>query len=121
VLRGSLSLSGPPAEAEDDEASRLTLFERVIDDVVEDGFKLVCVRAHYAVGGLLGASLRRAILQSTALPVARHAASVAAEAVRFGTVAGRYCRCDEYGDRLGDTLQQAVIDVNANCDVISWC
>ena len=63
------------------------MFFVIVADVVEDGFKLVCMRAHYAVGGLLGASLRRAILQSTALPVARHAASVAAEAVRFGTVA----------------------------------
>ena len=84
----------------------------VIDDLVEDGFKLLCVSAHYRMGVLLGGSLRHALAQSftslddSALRSALRASADAASAiVAIGTPFARYERCNDYGDTLGDLVQ----------------
>ena len=84
----------------------------VVDDLVEDGFKLLCVSAHYHMGVLLGGSLRHALAQSftslddSALRSALRASADAASAiVAIGTPFARYERCNEYGDTLGDLIQ----------------
>ena len=84
----------------------------VVDDLVEDGFKLLCVSAHYRMGVLLGGSLRHALAQSftslddTALRSPPRASADAASAiVAIGTPFARYERCNDYGDTLGDLLQ----------------
>jgi hypothetical protein len=93
----------------------------MIDDVVEDAFKSVCVFSHYTMGALLGGTMRRVLaswlagvdgssIGARCAPTAGHLASTL---VIVGTPAGRYYKCDEYGDRLGDLVQQTMLDWTA--------
>ena len=93
----------------------------MIDDVVEDAFKSVCVFSHYTMGALLGGTMRRVLASwlagvdgsSIGARCAPTAGPLASTLVIVGTPAGRYYKCDEYGDRLGDLVQQTMLDWTA--------
>lgn len=110
-------MSQPPELEPPPEESRHGVIAGNVDDLVEDVFKLGCVASHYKMGALLGGTMRRALAGLTAdvpmqdSPVfgAMNAAiGVAVEVVKYGTPAGRYAKCNSYGDELGDWVQQLV-------------
>ena len=71
----------------------------VVDDIVEDSFKLTCVGAHSYVGSLIGSGVTHAAPAST---LARAAGLL----VAVGTPAAQYRACDAYADELGDVVQR---------------
>ena len=114
TLRAAAGL--PPHEPDPPD---LVLTERsaainIVDDVVEDAFKAACVFSHYTMGALLGGTMRRVIAGwlegSSAESYAAAAGRAASALVIVGTPAGRYSTCDRFGDRLGDLVQQTLID-----------
>ena len=89
----------------------------MIDDVIEDAFKSVCVFSHYTMGALLGGTMRRIIAGwvvnvdgSTGAGYLMAAGNAASTLVIVGTPAGRYSKCDKFGDRLGDLVQDALTE-----------
>ena len=114
-LRAQLGL--PPSEPEPNDLVIPTTNTAVniIDDVVEDVFKSACVVSHYTMGALLGGTMRRIIAEwvvNSGSVGARYTVAVgnaASALVIVGTPAGRYSKCDKYGDRLGDLVQDALL------------
>lgn len=89
----------------------------LIDDVIEDAFKSVCVFSHYTMGALLGGTMRRIVAGwilnvdgSTSAGYLAAAGNAASTLVIVGTPAGRYSKCDKFGDKLGDLVQDALTD-----------
>lgn len=86
--------------------------DSIMDDIVEDTTKFICVAAHYHMGQMLGGSLRNSLAQmfitldeSPFKAGLRIAADSASAIVSIGTPTSRYGRCDEYADRLSDWAQ----------------
>jgi hypothetical protein len=87
----------------------------MIDDVIEDAFKSACVASHYTMGALLGGTMRRVIagwvvnIHGSGARYTVAAGNAASALVIVGTPAGRYSKCDKFGDRLGDLVQQTLL------------
>ena len=109
---------GVPASEPDptDLVIHRTTAENMIDDVIEDVFKSVCVFSHYTMGALLGGTMRRIIAGwvtgmdgSMGARYSVAAGNAASTLVIVGTPAGRYSKCDQFGDRLGDLVQDTLV------------
>jgi len=90
-MPGELPRAARPARRN----QRGTATGAVIDDLVEDAFKLACVGSHALLGSALGTSLTQ-----RALP--RFAGTL----IALGAPISEYQSCDEYGDLLGDMAQR---------------
>lgn len=103
AVLSAVGLSPEGAPLKSDPASQAALPQhslplRVLDDLTEDGFKLVCLAMHGHVGALLSNNLARSVA------VLRHVRFL----VYLGVPAARYTACNRYGDFLGDWVQSAV-------------
>lgn len=120
ILQDSLgaTLGMPPPEPEQSDISiPYNVVVDSVDDVVEDVFKAACVFSHYTMGALLGGTMRRIIAGwvvhvdgSVGARYTVAAGNAASTLVVVGTPAGRYSKCDRFGDKLGDQVQRALID-----------
>ena len=83
----------------------------VVDDLVEDSFKSVCVYAHARFGMMLAAGVgsTEALLGTGTNGVTRWAVHIAKAVVAVGTPAGEYATCDAYADMLGDWAQRTIV------------
>lgn len=80
----------------------------VVDDYVEDVFKIVCVWSHFHLGSALSDIIIPDALLNSPHWAARAAGGSASWIVALASPAGYYQACDEYGDRLGDAVERAV-------------
>ena len=113
------ALGVPPEAPEPIDALEVekNLMLSMVDDIIEDSFKSACVFSHYTMGALLGGTMRRIVAEwfmDTQSSIGARYKSAAGRAmstlVIVGTPAGRYAKCDQYGDKLGDLVQEALVN-----------
>lgn len=77
----------------------------IVDDFVEDGFKLVCVWSHAKIGAGVSQEVVVPYISTLSLPGATRLAKLLGYIIVFGTPAGHYSACNQYGDMLGSAAQ----------------
>jgi len=74
----------------------------VIDDIVEDGFKFVCVWSYFQVGKLYGKNLLTVLLP---YPGFEQVNLIIGDVIKLGVPIKKYAMCNNYADFLGDLSQ----------------
>ena len=111
-MRGALTALGvpvPPAEKEVAD-QHLPVALRLADDVTEDAFTVACVASWWHFGKFVGKDYVSVVVRAAAGPllpprVVERLSWALRVTLTYSVPAGKYYKCKEHGDALGDAVQ----------------
>eukprot|EP00927_Polykrikos_kofoidii_P073171 TRINITY_DN69242_c0_g1_i1.p1 TRINITY_DN69242_c0_g1~~TRINITY_DN69242_c0_g1_i1.p1 ORF type:complete len:217 (+),score=34.40 TRINITY_DN69242_c0_g1_i1:94-744(+) len=86
---------------------QLPLVLYIVDDVIEDSFKAVCVGSHAFIGNLLRTGFIQ-VAEAGRDDVPSAAIKAVGWFIAMGPPAEMYTYCNEYGDKLGNVVQRVL-------------